>query len=247
MKGKIFVLAAIVCLFCAPFATADVVTDWNTVALDAIRVSNTPPPAASRNLAILHISVYDAVNGIRRTHKPYFVSQSAPPNTSIEAAASAAARLVLATLYPNLQSRFQAHYEDHLNRIRNGAGKTQGIAWGESVAAQILQLRNNDGSSRVIPFTPGTQPGQWRPTVSFGGQVLPPLAPQWATLAPFALVVPTQFRPPAPPALTSAQYAADVNQVKAFGKVNSVARTPEQTEIALFWSYGPGTATPPGH
>ena len=57
---------------------ADVVTDWNNAALDAIRAGNTAPPIASRSLAILHVSIYDAVNGIARTHERYLVQSAVP-------------------------------------------------------------------------------------------------------------------------------------------------------------------------
>ena len=72
-------------------AHADVVTDWNNAALDAIRDGHTPPPIASRSLAILHVSIYDAVNGISRTHEPYRVASAVPRSASKEASASAAA------------------------------------------------------------------------------------------------------------------------------------------------------------
>ena len=54
-------------------ARGDVVTDWNNAALDAIRADRTAPPIASRSLAIVHVAIYDAVNGIARTHEPYLV------------------------------------------------------------------------------------------------------------------------------------------------------------------------------
>jgi len=244
---KRILVSVLVCLFWGQSADADIVTDWNSIALDAIRTNNTPPPAASRNLAILHASIYDAVNGIRRTYTPYLVKDAGPAGASVEAAAIAAAHRSLAALYPNLDIRLRSLYEDALRRIRNGDAKTAGIRWGEFVAAQILQSRSNDGSSNVIPFTPGTTPGVWRPTVSFGGLVLPALSPQWGMVTPFALLTGSQFRPPAPPALNTPQYAAEVNQVQALGRSDSKVRTPEQTEIALFWGYGPGSATPPGH
>ena len=82
----------------ASVAEGDVVTDWNGVALAAIRTSNTAPPPASRALASLHTSIYDAVNGILRTHEPFFVREKGPTNASEEAAASAAANKVLITL-----------------------------------------------------------------------------------------------------------------------------------------------------
>ena len=77
---------------------ADVVTEWNSAALNVIRADRTPPPRASRALAILHASIYDAVNGIARTNEPYFVQSVVPSSASKEAAASAAAHEVLVTL-----------------------------------------------------------------------------------------------------------------------------------------------------
>jgi hypothetical protein len=55
------------------------------------------------------------------------------------------------------------------------------------------------------------------------------------------------FRPPGPPALASAQYAADYNEIKALGAAVGSTRSSDQSEIALFWADGSGTETPPGH
>jgi PAP2 superfamily len=228
-------------------AAADVVIDWNTAALNAIRARNTPPPAASRNLAILHASIYDAVNGVLRTHTPYFVTGQVPASASLEAAAATAAREVLASLYPTLEADFDTLYNQSLATVRDGPQKDHGIAWGRFVATSILQWRSTDGSDKIVPYTPGTQPGEWRPTLSFGGIVRPALLPQWGSVTPFALPSGSLFRSAAPPALNTQQYAADVNMVKAVGGTVSAVRTAEQTQIARFWGYGPSTATPPGH
>src|SRR5262245_6250193 len=150
MIRRLVILSALLNLFFWRFAAADVVTDWNSVALDAIRAGNTPPPTAARNLAILHTSIYDAVNGIRGTYSPYFVTDMGPGGASIEAAAAAAAYRVLLTLYPSLQSQFQGLYEETLSRIQNDAAKNRGTQWGDSVALAILQWRSGDGSSNVV-------------------------------------------------------------------------------------------------
>src|SRR5687768_581385 len=89
---------------------ADVVTDWNNAALQAIRIERTSPPRASRNLAILHTAIYDAVNGISRRHETYFYSDNVPASASPEAAASAAAHKVLVTLFSAQQAMFDAAY-----------------------------------------------------------------------------------------------------------------------------------------
>src|SRR5436309_11049925 len=95
-------------------AKADVVTEWNSAALNAIRIDKTPPPKASRALAILHATIYDAVNGITRTHEPYLVGGHVPASASVEAAAAAAAHRVLASLYSAQQATFDATYQGEL-------------------------------------------------------------------------------------------------------------------------------------
>src|SRR4029453_1602442 len=132
-------------------AKADVVTDWNNAALDAIRAGNTSPPIASRGLAILHASIYDAVNGIARTHEPYLVQSAVPGSASREAAASAAAHEALVSLFPANASSFDAVHAAILATIPDGPHKTAGIVWGEFVANQILAVRANEGSDAFVP------------------------------------------------------------------------------------------------
>ncbi len=76
---------------------------------------------------------------------------------------------------------------------------------------------------------------------------MPALDPQFATLAPFEMTADSQFRPAGPPALTSAQYAVDLNQVESLGSATSATRTADQTQIARFWADGSGTFVPAGH
>src|SRR5438093_9984697 len=125
-------------LLIGTLAHADVVTDWNTAALDAIRDGHTAPPVASRSLAILHVSIHDAVNGIARTHEPYLVESAVPASASREAAASAAAHQALVNLFPARISTFDALHAAILAGIPDGPQKTAGISWGEFVANQIL-------------------------------------------------------------------------------------------------------------
>lgn len=225
-------------------ADADIIIDWNTAALNAIRAGRTPPPIASRALAILHASVYDAVNGIDRRHEPYLVQSVVPANASREAAASAGGHKVLVSLFPANAPSFDDLHTTILSTIRNGPQKSAGIAWGESVANQILALRANDGSDAVVLAPSGSGPGAWQPTPP---AFAPYLLPQWGFVKPFAMTHSSQFRPLGPPALNSARYAADCNEVKAFGAAVGSTRTPEQDQIALFWADGAGTETPPGH
>jgi membrane-associated phospholipid phosphatase len=225
-------------------ARADVVTDWNNAALDAIRAGHTAPPIASRSLAILHVSIYDAVNGIARTHEPYLVPSAVPASASREASASAAAHEALVNLFPASASSFDALHVAILATIPDGPHKTAGIVWGEFVANQILAARANDGSNAIVPPPGGSSPGIWVPTPP---AFLPYLLPQWGFVVPFAMSNSSQFRPPGPPALDSQQYAADYNEVKELGAAVGSTRTEDQTQIALFWADGAGTETAPGH
>ncbi len=225
-------------------ANADVVTDWNEITLDAIRADKTAPPRASRFLAMVHVAVYDAVNGVNPTHQSYQVSPAAPANASAEAAAVAAAHAVLVAAYPAQAAKFDTARDQSLSAISDGTAKDDGVTWGESVAAAVLASRAHDGATLVVAYTPGTDPGDWVPT--------PPLfaaaaLPQWPYVTPFGLASGSQFRPDGPPALDSTEYAEAFNEVKEIGRVDSTTRTADQTEIARFWVNGPGTATPPGH
>jgi PAP2 superfamily len=225
-------------------ASADVVTDWNNAALDAIRADRTAPPIASRSLAIVHVAIYDAVNGIARTHQPYLVPSAVSNSASRVAAATAAAHQTLVSLFPNHTSTFDALHAAILAGIPNGPQKTNGITWGEFVGTQILAARANDGSNAIVQPPGGSGPGVWIPTPP---AFLPYLLPQWGFVAPFGMSSSSQFRPPGPPSLDSQQYAADYEEVKQLGAAVGSTRTEDQTEIALFWADGAGTETPPGH
>jgi hypothetical protein len=225
-------------------ANADVVTDWNNAALDAIRAERTAPPIASRSLAILHASIYDAINGIARTHERYLVPSVAPASASRPAAVSAAAHKALVNLFPASASSFDALHAAILATIPDGPHKRVGIIWGEFVATVILAVRAHDGHDAIVPPPGGSGPGVWIPTPP---AFLPYLLPQWGFVRPFAMNSSSQFRPPGPPSLDSQQYAADYEEVKQLGAAVGSTRTEDQTEIALFWADGAGTETPPGH
>src|SRR6266404_7624158 len=242
--SKLFSCSALTAFLIGTVAHADVVTDWNTAALDAIRDGHTAPPIASRSLAILHVSIYDAVNGIARTHEPYLVQSAVPASASREAAASAAAHDALVNLFPAAASSFDALYAAILATIPDGPRKVAGIVWGEFVANQILAARANDGSDAIVLPPGGSGPGVWVPTPP---AFLPYLLPQWGFVVPFGMSSSSQFRPPGPPSLDSQRYAADYNEVKELGAAVGSTRTEEQTQIALFWADGSGTETPPGH
>ena len=222
----------------------DVVLRWNETALKAIRTDRTPPPLAARNLAILHATICDAVNGVTRTHQSFRVSINAPPDASLDVAAAIAGHRVLVALYPRQIPCFDRALDQSLVEIADGDAKTKGMQLGQAVAENILDWRRRDGADHRTTYKHRIAAGRWRPT--------PPdfraaLLPQWPTVTCFCMKNSSQFRSPPPPALSSDEYAASFREVKRLGGVRSAARTPEQTEIARFWADDEGTVTPPGH
>jgi membrane-associated phospholipid phosphatase len=223
--------------------SADVVLEWNQLALNAIRQTNMNPLLASRALAITQTAVYDSVNSIDRSYEAYFADVHASRGASIEAAAAQAAHDTLAALFPSQANTFDTALAADLVGIAPGRAR-QGIEVGQAVAQQILTWRSTDGSGALVPYVPGTDPGDWQPTPPLN---LPALGPQWPDVTPFAMSDGSQFRPGAPPALDSAEYTAAFNEVKDLGRVDSTTRTAEQTQIALFWKDAAGTSYAFGH
>lgn len=225
---------------CGPApAFDDFVLDWNQIALDAIRhASITHPPEdpsyVARALAMESVAMFDVLRAIDN-HPGFLVSLDAPADISTDAAVAAAAHEILVELFPDYRPALDRAYEDRLDEIRDGRAEDQGVAFGTQVADAVIAARAHDGSDELahLELVAGYDPGEYRPT--------PPdftlaIQPNWGDVTPFVLQSGDQFRPPAPPALTSAAYAADFNQVKALGSMDSTERTPEQTQSAIWWS-----------
>jgi membrane-associated phospholipid phosphatase len=240
MKIKHIVAVGIACaaLITSSSSRADMVTDWNETAEAVIRASTPSPPLQIRALAIVNAAIYDAVNGIARKYQPYFVTDAAPSGARQEAAAAQAAFTALKGLFPAQSGLLEAKLAESLASISGQQGGSQSIArgraWGEQVAQAVLAWRATDGLSTVVPpYFGGFAPGQWR---SIPDGTVPGALPQFATLVPFTMSSSSQFRPGPPPGLESAQYAADVNEVKAIGRVDSAIRTATQTRLSLLWA-----------
>ena len=226
-------LGAILSVTVAVPAAADPVLEWNVIALKTTAAAAFDPPLESRNLAIVHAAVFDAVNSIDGQFRAYAV-QMPGKGASPDAAAIAAAHFALVQLYPAQRAALDEPYKASIAALVDGPAKSMGIALGEAVAAAILNRRSGDGASAAIaaPYTPGSEPGAWVPT--------PPgfaaaLDPGWGQVTPFVLARGSQFRPGPPPALDSARYARDFNEIKGLGSTASAFRTAEQTDLARFW------------
>jgi hypothetical protein len=235
------------CAWCQT-CLADTIIDWNNAALECVRERRTAPPAATRAFAILHVAMFEAVNGIERKYESYPSGVDpailAPPRgASSEAAAAAAAHTVLVALFPDRARRLDAELKRSLGRIRPGPAKLDGAAWGAICGKTMLASRAADGAAESMPYTPAGECGRWQPTPP---AFRAPLFPQWPRLVPFAMERTADFRAGPPPACDSPEYAAAFQEVKELGAIDSVLRSATETQIAFFWEDGPGSVTPPG-
>jgi hypothetical protein len=223
---------ALAALAWAGCASADVVTDWNAIIL-ASTGPGRPGPIAFHDVAVAHLAIHDAIQSYERRFEPYYVQIKGPKGSKSAAAATAAYRL-LVTFYPAQAATLDATYGTWL--ADNALTGNAGIETGEAVAALYVGLRRADPNPPLPPFLGGTNPGEWRPTEP---AFLPMGFEQQAYFLPYALTGPARFRVPPPPALTSEQYTANYNEVKAKGALTGSTRTPEQTDIAFFWTDNP--------
>jgi hypothetical protein len=214
------------------------VVQWNRTLLAIVRTPGAQPATIhpTRSFAVMHAAIYDAVNAIERSHKPYLVRLSgAPRSASQDAAAAAAAHDVLVSLYPQFEAALDAQLQDSLAQISDGSGKIDGIRIGQAVAARMLALRQDDGSgAQPIPYVFGHNPGDYQSTPpNFPKQ---PQFTHWSHVTPFALPRSDLFRPGPPPELTSDRYGDAVNEVQSLGVVDGTASSPDQALTGRFWN-----------
>lgn len=240
-------LGALLCLRLPVTAADNPVLTWNEQALNAIRLARTPPPIASHHLAVVHAAVFDAVNGITRTHQSWQGQAVAPAGANMDAAIASAAYTVINTLWGQAANpqNYGSAYAQALATIPDGPAKADGIAFGKSVAEAVLAARSQSGWNKPIEGVfSSTEPGKWRETPP---GFRPPVLPHWAQVKPFVMTSPSQFRAPPPPALDSAEHAEELAYVVRFGARDGSERTEYETLAAPFWADDLGSATPPGH
>jgi hypothetical protein len=224
--------AAVVSLTLISGATqsrADLVTDWNKTAIEVMKAVNVAGNPWTRTLAMMHVSMSDAVNAAQDRYARFTPEIPADPNVSAEAAAAAAAREILMRQYPGQKARIDEAFAATMDAVPDNLARTAGIALGEKVAATVFADRQNDATNVPDTYRPMTQPGVWVPTT-------PPLFPQYATARPWGMQSASQFRPGPPPQLSSALYARDYNETKEFGGAKSAKRTDAQSDAVRFWT-----------
>jgi hypothetical protein len=210
-------------------ARADVITDWNQTAIEVMRAVGVAGNPWTRSLAMMNVSMSDAVNAAQNRYARFTPDIPASPDAAAEAAAAAAARDILMRQYPGQKARIDAAFTAMLESVPDSPARTAGIALGEKVATTVFTDRQNDATNLPDTYRPRTQAGVWVPTT-------PPLFPQYATAKAWGLASADQFRPGRPPALSSALYARDYNETKELGGVKSTKRTDAQSDAVRFWT-----------
>lgn len=228
--------------FAAP-AAADVVADWNALAVQFIgaNAANRPPgPFAIIDVAMVHIAIHDAVQAYQHRFRTYGAPIPNASGSPVAAVAKAAhdmlvSRFQIPVVNAGLIAQVDTAYTNYL--INNGlAVNDPGVAVGQTAALQIILNRANDGSFPANPeiFTGSTEPGQWRPTPPG----FAPMGGPWiGDMTPFVQKDRDGLlHEPPPPHLTSGLYTRDYIEVKRMGRRTNSGRTPQQTTMALFFS-----------
>ena len=216
---------------------ADVVTDWNTIAVSTVsadRVNN----RQSRDMAMVHAAVFDAMNAIRPYYTPAMVSITARGYASREAAAAQAAHDVLLALFPDQQANLDANLAASLAQIPDDdehghRPKYWGIVTGHVAATAVLYARRNDHAFDSVPFTPLSGSGEYQFTPGCSATNIS--VPGWGNVTPFTVPDPDYFPTATRPAVTDPEWLASLEEVRAYGASNSTVRTAEQLEIGLFY------------
>ena len=226
-------------VFGSALAKADVVLDWNAIAVKTAIANGQNPFAQARTATIVQLAVFESVNAITGDYHPYLGTIVAPPGASAEAAAIQAAYRVLRTYFPASAATLDADRANSLASISDGQAKTDGIATGEAAALAMIALRAHDGSSPPQFKIPGTLvPGEWQATPScpIVNGVAVGTAFQWQNITPFGIPSASEFLLDPPPALTSNAYAKTYNEVMTVGSVNSIDRPQDRANVARFYA-----------
>jgi PAP2 superfamily len=219
---RLICLTLLASFWTAAPACADVISQWNDQVLAL--------GGASRTLAMVHVAMFDAINAIQPRYRPYLQLPAPPDGALPEAAAASAAYGVLVRLLPARLADLNVTLASSLASLPDGAGKTNGIQYGDVVAYAMYQSRLTDNVLVPGPiYVSSGTPGAYQITSPGPPQPINTNAQNWI---PFALTSASQFRPVGPPALTSRRYADDLNETRALGELTSPYRTAIDDETA---------------
>jgi hypothetical protein len=219
----------------------DQVLAWNQVAVTVVGgtigggAPQQNPLYQTRQMAMVHAAVYDAVQGVQGDFQPYAVALPAPADATANAAAAGAAHWVLThqTYVPPLSAALVAQIDNAWNNLPPSIATNSGIAYGEQVAQQILALRSTDGTP-VPPLSPYHAPNEGQPLVWVPLNNGPALGVTWGNVTPWVLNEALQFDPGPPPEFGSEIEVRDREEVYAVGG-NTQDPNSYQANVGKFW------------
>jgi hypothetical protein len=243
MLGK---LRMLVCVWVAipVVARGDVILDWNATMRSVLQadVPTANPGWSTRTMAMVNGAMYDAFQAVNRTHRPFHVDML-DYSASREAAAAQAAYQIMLNCYPQQQAILDPALNETLGAISDGTAKAKGIELGRQIAEQYIEWRKNDGADQMVPYSSSNDPGRWRPDPMHPDQRA--WGPGWGAVAPFSLIDSNQFPLPGVPDMNSQAYTDAFRQVKEKGALVNSTRTPDETNMGLFWAYDRPAMGPP--
>jgi membrane-associated phospholipid phosphatase len=263
VRLRVLALIAMTSCVAPPCVHANAITDVDQSLLSAIRIGAPPPPVAARDIAMVGIAMFDAVNAATGlNYRPYSYSGGAVAGASADAAAYAAGYTMLESLFPAQTSTLQSVATSAINNLGlSPTAQNITVGLGAGISTSFFASRSTDGSAVAqTPYTPGNQPGNYQFTSPTQTTVV---RPGWGNVTPFAITSISSVA--APPLwgpgtayateadyLASAQYLSDLQFVEAHG-CKGCGQTQDELNIAAFWADTNGNAkfgsteTPPGH
>lgn len=214
-------------------APSDFVVKWNQKLLETAEAEDGLLTLKGvRTAAMMHLAMHDAISAIRHEYAPYALQTDAP-EADVRVAASQAAYEIALSQYPQQAAQWQ----ELLAAPAGGVERQLSVELGRAAAAAVLESRKSDkwdsqAEYRFHPMGPGVYAEFREHSGTPNGFVF---GAGWATVKPFALSGPDQFRVGAPPAIDSKEYTAAFEEVKDVGGFASRTRTADQTHLAMWW------------
>ncbi len=231
---------------------------WVDVVLQQVRDQRITPPRAAYNFAMPMTAGFLAANGITQDYQEPYGLGVGPSNADPEVAYGVAFAVAAAEVF---QQPFIAEKREFLGRFANSEAKSSGIEWGKKVGRHVVRMRNDDGAEpSEVNFYLGRYARRddslkWSPTGPFYSATPGPafdsfergLFPGQGQIKPWTMNSGSQFRATEFYHPASPEFAQEFETIRRLGGADSVIRTNDQSEIALFWEDGPWGVTPPGH
>ena len=236
----------------------NIVFDWVDSALQQVRDQRIPPPRAAYACALPMTAGFLAANGIVQAYDEPFGIGAGPRGADPEVAYGVAFAMAAAEAF---QQPFLFERIAFLNRFPGSEAKSLGVEWGQAVGNRVLHMRTGDGSepSKVNYYLGRYERRmdslRWRPTGPFYNARPGPafasfercLYPGHGQIKPWTMTSGSQFQVPDFHDPASPEFAEEFDTIRRLGGADSIVRTADQAEIALFWEDGPWGVTPPGH